>query len=307
MFLDGGLRLLRLEPRSGRLLSETILDDKIAGSEKDLQSYVSWLNMPVALPDILSSDGRQVYMRSQPFGLDGRRRKLEPIPSRQDANAGTPPPVHHPENAHLFSPTGFLDDTWWHRTYWLHGSNFYSGWCGYYTAGKTAPAGRILTFDESTVYGFGRKPQYYRWTTPIEHHLFAAVKLSEKSNQPADNTKRPKGYKVNHRWTRELPLMVRAMVLAGKTLFVAGPADLVDEERAFQQIGDPKARQEVAEQAVAMAGKRGGLLWAVSTAGGEKLAEHPLDTLPVFDGMAAADGRLYVSAVDGMVLCFRPQ
>ena len=54
MFLDGGLRLLRLEPKTGRLLSETILDEHDATTGKDLQDYVSWLNMPVALPDILS-------------------------------------------------------------------------------------------------------------------------------------------------------------------------------------------------------------------------------------------------------------
>ena len=46
-----------------------------------------------------------------------------------------------------------------------------------------------------------------------------------------------------------------------------------------------------------------GLLLAVSASGGGKTAEYALDTVPVWDGMAAAYGRLYLSTVDGEVLC----
>jgi hypothetical protein len=53
-----------------------------------------------------------------------------------------------------------------------------------------------------------------------------------------------------------------------------------------------------------MAGEKGSLLWAVSAKDGEKLAENSLDALPVFDGMVAAGGRLYMATTDGAVLCF---
>ena len=66
----------------------------------------------------------------------------------------------------------------------MYGSTFISGWCGYFKSGQTAPAGRILVFDEKNVYGFGRKPQYYRWTTPIEHQLFSAERISPGSDDP---------------------------------------------------------------------------------------------------------------------------
>ena len=86
---------------------------------------------------------------------------------------------------HLYSSVGFLDDTWWHRTYWMYGSRFVSGWCGYFRAGKAAPSGKILVFDDDRVYGFGRKPKFYRWTVPIEHQLFAASKtLPPESRSP---------------------------------------------------------------------------------------------------------------------------
>jgi outer membrane protein assembly factor BamB len=300
MFLDGGLRLLRLDPLTGRLLSETVLDDRDPAGDRDLQAYVSWLNMPTALPDVLSSDGRRVYMRSQPFDLDGKRLPLEPMPRGEDADRGAPPATQRAEHAHLFSPTGFLDDTWWHRTYWMYGSTFVSGWCGYFLAGKAAPAGRILVFDDARVYGFGRKPKYYRWTTPIEHHLFAADKLAP----PSDDAQSAKQFAVAHHWTRDVPLLARAMVLADGTLFLAGPVDMVDEEQALRGIKDPEVRRALADQAIALEGKKGGLLWAVSAADGEKLAEHDLDAPPVFDGMAAASGRLYLATQDGAVRCF---
>ena len=33
---------------------------------------------------------------------------------------------------HLFSATGFLDDTWWHRTYWQYGVWFRGGFGGFF-------------------------------------------------------------------------------------------------------------------------------------------------------------------------------
>jgi hypothetical protein len=93
------------------------------------------------------------------------------------------------------------------------------------------------------------------------------------------------------------------MVLADGTLFVAGPADLVDEEATFRQINDPQARQALMEQAGALEGKRGAVLWAVSAADGEQLAELRLEAPPVFDGLAAAGGRLYLVGQDGTVVC----
>ena len=36
---------------------------------------------------------------------------------------------------------------------------------------------------------------------------------------------------------------------------------------------------------------------------GEKLAEYKLEHLPVFDGMAAAEGSLFILLQDGSVVC----
>ena len=51
-----------------------------------------------------------------------------------------------------------------HRSYWVYGAGFDEGAGGWPNAGRVVPAGRILCFDEKTVYGYGRKAKYRRWT-----------------------------------------------------------------------------------------------------------------------------------------------
>ena len=306
MFLDGGLRLLRLDPATGRKLSETVMDEQDPETQANLQTHIKGLNMPVALPDILSSDGRYVYMRTLPFDLEGNRKVVGYAEVKNQQG----------DDLHLFSPTGLLDDTLWHRTYWLYGRAFASGAGGYYQAGRLVPAGRILAFDKDTVYGYGRRWQYYRWTTPLEFHLFATPKQPELVRMGVEAPKKkgpdgkPKGNmgqtpvtRFGYTWSDDLAIQATAMALADQTLFVAGPPDVIDEERAARSLNDPETKQKLAEQEAALEGKLGSALVAVSAADGQKLAGYRLDSAPVFDGLAAANGRLYLSMLDGQILC----
>ena len=84
-----------------------------------------------------------------------------------------------------------------------------------------------------------------------------------------------------------MPVRIVAMVVAGQTLFVAGSPDTVPPD-------DPWA---------AFDGRKGGVLWAVAAADGKKLAEHKLADPPVFDGMAAAGGRIYIATRNGRLVC----
>jgi outer membrane protein assembly factor BamB len=336
MFLDGGLRMIQLDAATGRLLAEKVLDAHVAETDKDLQAYTQKLNLPVALPDVLSCDANHVYMRSQRFDLAGNR---EDVASRAPWEQFGP-------GAHLFSPTGFLDGDYWHRSYWVFGRTFPAGWDCYYLAGKYATSGKILAFDGQSVYGFGRKAQYYRWTTPMEFELFAeirgvarpgdeetdraaarakAAKAGEaakdgkdgkaaKATAPVSKTSAPTDRRGNpapgamegRRWARDLPILVRAMVLADKTLFVAGLPDLVDEERALANRDDPEIQAALAQQNAAWQGKRGASLMAVAAADGKELAEYKLESPPVWDGLSAANGRLYLATQDGKVICLAP-
>jgi outer membrane protein assembly factor BamB len=526
-YLDGGLRMFCLNMHSGELFSESIIDEKDPETGENLQARLKVLNMPVGLPDVLSSDGKYIYMRSQRFGLDGKREAIGPHSAQPNVQGA----VQKGAGPHLFAPMGFLDDTYFHRSYWVYGRSFAGGHGGYYQAGKYAPSGRLLVHDDENVYGFGRKPQYYRWTTTIEHQLFAASKtppaqaretgdgasertarrrgggvqmirfekteslnpagkaivvsawvnsespngvilarggptigyaLVVKDGKPqwlvrtseeklstvegkdrivgewthlvavltsekkmrlyvngklagsgaapalingdpvqsleiggddlgavgsyrsphsfigtidevrifhgdmttdevvalADPTSKPKiataviicsftdgdatdasgnknhgkldgvrktqgkfgiamrfrgsssprsaGSFVQHHWTADVPLLVRAMVKAGDKLVIAGPPDLIDEEETFSRLTarDDKVQKVLADQNAALEGAQGAILRVVSAKDGRNLAEYKLKSLPVWDSMAVAGGRLFFSTADGSVLAY---
>ena len=276
--------------------------------------------MPVALPDILSSDGRYVYMRSQRFDLRGKREQIAPIDAKEQTGEG----------AHLFCTIGFLDNSWFHRSYWMYGKSVSSGWGGWFRAGRYAPSGRIMVYDESSVYGFGRKPEYMCQSSVLEYQLYAASKeisadsikrviAAEKSmnatskkrnSHAADRGVRQKfpladrsaaGYK----WRQEdPPIHVRAMLMANDKLFIAGPKDVVDEEQAFYNPNNEEILEKLDQQTASIEGQTSALLLVISAIDGSKLAEYELDCPPVFDGMAAANGRLYFSTIDGNVVCY---
>jgi hypothetical protein len=62
--------------------------------------------------------------------------------------------------------------------------------------------------------------------------------------------------------------------------------------------------EKMQEQAAALEGAQGAVLWAVSRKDGRVLAQQRLDFLPAFDGMIAARGRLFVTTAGGAVVCF---
>jgi hypothetical protein len=231
--------------------------------------------MPGALPDILSSNGTFIYMRHKVFDLNGKELDLR-VP-------------------HMYSPSSFLDDSWWHRTYWIIGTEMSSGYGRWPRVANTVPAGRLLAFDEANVYGFGRN-RYHIDGSHISlrntHFLIYGASQKLKVKKADEETKKRQGNipktQINYHWFQRAPLVARAMVLADKTLFLAGPAYC---------NGDDLAGLEALEQ------NSDAVLLALSVEDGSMLSEFNLDSLPVFDGMAAANGRLYISTLNGKVLC----
>ena len=318
-FLDGGMRLVRLDPKTGRKTAETFIDDRDPETGEDLQMKMKALDMPVALPDVLSCDGKQIYMRAQAFNLDGVRQGVAPI--KDDEAPG--------EGAHLFSRSGLLDDSWFFRSYWIYGKGVSSGYGSWFRPGHFAPSGRLMVFDESHVYGFDRKPEYLCNASVQEYYVYAAdrqvteegVKRVQAATSRINAASASKSASASDWATRKKfslseqnastfkwaegspPILARAMVLADKTLFVAGPPDVADEEEAFAKPDDAAVRAKLQAQVEALEGRKGGQLLAISAADGKKLAALELGAAPTFDGMAAAKGRLYLTTLDGKVLC----
>lgn len=110
---------------------------------------------------------------------------------------------------------------------------------------------------------------------------------------------------LRFKWQMDKPeIQARAIVLADKTLFVAGPPDIVDEEEAFFALNDADIVARLAEQSALLKGADGSRIWAVSAENGKRISEYKLDSLPVWDGMIAADGKLYMATMDGSISCF---
>ena len=321
VFLDGGMRLLQLNPRTGEKLSEIILNEIDPKTGKNIQFLSVSLDMPVGLSDILSSDGKYFYMRSQQFDLDGNRTFI----GVRDVTDQTG------EGAHVFSPIGFLDDSQFFRSYMMYGKSVKGGWGGWEIMAKVTPAGRLIAVDKNTVYGFSRKPEFYSESVVVDFQLYAAemagnkesiAKITAPPKQPVNAFDKglfnyagdwklrqgiPKDEQtaVQFKWKNEDPsFQARAMVVADKTMFVAGPPDIISEEDAFFALDDEAVRAKLAEQSAMLKGKGGAIMWAVNTENGKKLAEYKMESLPSWDGMIAAQGSLYLTTIDGEVICY---
>jgi len=326
-FLDGGMRFYRLDARSGKMLSVTVMNEKDPKSGRNLQKLQGgWigLTMPTALPDILTGDEKHIYMRSQPFDLKGKRTRIAPDLNVSDQSR---------PGAHLFSPVGFLDDTWMHRTYWMLGVTGVYGWRVWFDGARYAPSGRIMCFDDSKVYSFARRPEHFAQSPVIKYHLYSADRTPDPrgparvkatagdiSSKATDGRQRHEADKANWKarkrytpkqlsavkfhWRRDdAGLMVRAMVLTKNVLFIAGPPDFADEEGLWNNPDDASLKARLVKQSDAWEGKHGAVLHAVNPADGKTLAEYKLDALPVFDGMISTGGRLLIALTDGTIAC----
>ncbi|NQT86472.1 hypothetical protein HQ560_06880, partial [bacterium] len=313
MFFDGGMRLVRLNPKTGVMLSETMMDEKDPATGKNLQELIIAKYMPIANPDIFSSDGKRLYMQEQNFGLDGKRIGVAPtVPGKgkDPATAG---------GKHLFCQTGLLDDVWFHRSYWIYGSDCGEGWGAYANTRRSTPCGRLLVFDDKRIYGFRSDPLGNMLHPRTSYKLFAADKDPQPLPAPpappqpkakgkkVRKPRRPRGGGFKQYWQVDTPgLLVNAMVLGKERLFIAGPPDVADETKMLGYLPgeDDDVNKALGSQNDAWLGKQGGALWTVSLEDGKKTAACALDSVPVFDGMSAAGGRLFVSLRNGHVACY---
>jgi len=322
MFLDGGLRMLILKPETGELIYENVMDSKIPGTDKQLQDILMGKHMPVAMPDILSSDGQYVYMKSQTFTMDGKRVRVRP----------QRPDTQYDEEVHLFSPISFLDDSWHQRTYWIYGRTAGEGWAEFQFPPKRVPCGRIMCIDEENAYSYGRDPELVCNTSVSEYRLFSAGKRPQrkvgiprlegtwiKGKYPTDNPlasnsvnwkqlaqlPKEKLSALDYNWVHEEPeILAKAMVLANDRLFIAGPLDVADEKKLWGRSNESVFQKKMVEQAAWLKGKFGGIMQVFSKKDGKKLAEKKLAYLPAFDGLVAANGKLYMVTGYGSILCY---
>ena len=309
-FLDGGLPFVRLDVPTGKLEAESWIDAVDPKSGQSIQMLPEQsqkppanpdMQMPSALPDILSSDGKNIFMRVERLSEDGKR--IGTFTRKGDEDEY--------DERHIFSWGGFLDGSWLHRVYMSYGNGrirkgTYLEWFVY---GETNPDGRLLVMDADKVYSYGLKPKFHTWSSTFQDfHLFSVNKEIE-TEKISGQTIFGKPYgraptrKLRYNWTLDVPFYVRAMVKAGDNLFLCGPEDIIDEVDVTKRYPAQDVLEKLRRQDSILDGNEGSHFWVVRAGDGEVLKKLHLPSLPAWDGMAAANGRLYMTTVDGIVVC----
>jgi outer membrane protein assembly factor BamB/SAM-dependent methyltransferase len=299
-FLDGGMLVYGLDAKSGKVLYTHHLDGPHPDIRKDVGRPFA---MEGALPDLLVSDGKDLYMQRIKFDA-----KLNRIPVTRESPLGE---LGMGVN-HLAATGGFLDDSGYDRIYWMYSKR----WPGFNMAQHSPKAGQLVVFDDTTTYAVKYFYRRHEWSPMFipggqGYLLFA----DDNDNEPEfiERGKKtldwlPKGASTDRyrrggrgtdkgtgfirrkpeKWQTLIPLRIRAMVLAGDRIFAAGTPDVLDPK-------DPLAAFE---------GRAGASLQVFSARDGSRIKSYKLKSEPAFDGLSAAGGKLYLVTNDGKLICF---
>ena len=338
-YLDGGIRVFGLDPKTGKVVHEAALDTW-ARTRKDAvgKPFVPAYHMEGSHSDVLVSEGGYIYMgqykldaklveQEAPYIMPGPDDRTTAMDISKEPYTASDPDMaregyekyrsfhRYMERAHteltrkykatygglsmgdratglhVSATAGFLDDSWFNRTYWMYAPV----WPGFYHAHRGAKTGNLLVVGPKRTYAVQAYPTRNRQSPLFEPAAKGYLLIADKNEtQPVLDYKtrgatKGLGYTrmVPPVWHQWVPVRIRAMVLAGERLFVAGPPDVVDPD-------DPMA---------AFDGRKGAVLRVHSAADGRMLSEQKLDSPPVFDGLIAAGGRLYLSMTNGRLLC----
>jgi len=296
-FLDGGIFVYALDPRSGKVVHQKQMHGPYGENGFPIQNrqVVKGMSIEGFKGDIFIADDQLLYLRHQAFKPDLTPVKLQDV---------TQP--------HLIPSHGFLQAIPQHRSFWtidtmlrydiptglggIHGDILVMDGLRFYEVRGYRP-GRTVSFDPRpngyTLYAGTRGEEAKAATAAAvaAAKKAAALKNKGRKGRARRRYRGPTNVAPSLKlWSSSIPLTGRAMALADDVLFVAGTPVVFPE-------GD---------LAKAYEGRMGGILWAASASAGEKLAQYTLDAPPAWDGLAAANGRLFLSLADGRVICMGP-
>jgi outer membrane protein assembly factor BamB len=265
-FVDGGMVLFGLDPETGRVRHRRHL-------------YGPY-----------GDDGFPIRMTREEvggngFGIRGNKADVlladeQHVYLRHAAFTPDLAPVKHTQlkEPHLIATPGFVQPVPHHRSFWTVNTRLLYD----IPTGMGPTYGDILVKDGARFYEVrGYQPSRHSYFDPrVAGYTLFAGEIGAKGAGPHQT--------VNQRWKADIPLTGKAMVLAGEVLFVAGtpvtfPKD--DLSKAYD-------------------GRMGGVLWAASAEDGTKRAEYQLDAPPIWDSLAAVQGKLFLCTTDGQLRCF---
>jgi outer membrane protein assembly factor BamB len=332
-YLDGGLFLYAVDVGTGevrhraQLNTATNLREERAGRE-----FVASYHIEGAHSDVLVAQGGFIYLNQMKFSPD---LKLQPakyltkeeITARPSMNLDNQDYVNEDifrvnwrgeqmstydklagilvdENQnvgerdlglHLFTTSGFLDTTFFNRTFWMYSKT----WTGFNHSNLAPKSGQLVVIGPKDTYALKAYTSRYTLSPKLDPQTKGYLLIADDNdNEPTMDPRawgKDKGMGFSRgappEWHRWLPVRVLAMVLGGETLVVCGPPDVLKD-------GDPMAAFE---------GRMGSELWTLSAADGKTIAKQKLDEMPIFDGMIVADNQLYLCTADGEVVCMEAE
>ncbi len=309
-YLDGGIRLYGLEPATGRILHRGLLEGphRAVDGPRDYAFYTLGANA-----DVLVAQDGFIYMRQKKLTPELKEIEVPVLSSKGAQDVGL----------HVFSTASLLDGSWYNRAFWMYSQR----WPGFQLANQAPKSGQLLVFDPERTYAlrvFYRRNVHSLMFYPARegYLLFADLNTNEPQIVGEPGARKPLewlpqsdfsrargdewrkldsvafgqdkmiGYTRAEPplWTRWVPVRVRGMVKAADRLYASGPPDVLDPN-------DPYAAFE---------SRKGARLVVLSAEDGSLESQQmELPAPPVFDGMIAAGGRLFLALEDGTVLCMK--
>ncbi|MDP6635777.1 MAG: PQQ-binding-like beta-propeller repeat protein [Phycisphaerae bacterium] len=252
-YLDGGIIVGALDPKTGKVARRDTIYSPNAKTGK-MTPETSQNKIPGLLNDILHTDGSSVFIRQM--------------------NVSSP---QAKSKTHLYSTGGYLDASWFNRTFWKFGRAQSSGLM---VLGEDVVYAMELYSSRSRETVFKPASKAYRLVCyPTKAPARPAKTKVVKSKRPKSK-RRAKGTRAI--WTQRLDIRVTALIRAGDKLFVAGWPDVID----------PKDNSK-------------GVLAVFATDDGRKLAEYKLPAPSVWDGLAASGGKLCAALTNGDIISFK--
>ncbi len=329
-FLDGGLSLYAVDIGTGKIKHQTRVNT-LSDTRDDLRKpgdFVPAYHIEGGNSDLIVAEGGFVYINQMKFSpeltLQPTRYPTKEQATKPSLNLDNKSYVNedifkvrwksttydnydklagilvneatgvgnHDMGAHLMTTSGFLDDTFFNRTFWMHAPT----WPGFNHANLAPKSGQLVVIGDTLTYALKAYTSRYPLSPSYDPEQKGYLLIADRNeNDPVLDPRawaKDKGMGFSRAappvWHHWLPVRVKAMVLAGDTIFVCGPPDKV-------KASDPLAAFE---------GRMGGEIWALNAATGEVLNKLKTTDVPAFDAMIAAENRLFMCTPAGKILTF---
>jgi outer membrane protein assembly factor BamB len=312
--LDGGLRLVALDPATGEVKHHHVFDgprptreqlreavvSEPRGAEMSPElaatirnQYATGYSIPGGNADLLVGDGRDIYLTQNRFSAD-----LQPIPLKRAGMIGIVPMG----GMHMMAQHGFADDSMFHRGFQLYDDHWTTKAGAH---GSSARGGTVVAVGKAHAYASKHyKLDWYPQHVSGEGDRIVCDPFTTK-NERADRLSKELGKELGFynnasgfvrtkkpRWDITLPIIVRSLLVApndaaGELVLAAGIVE-GDNKEDWARAGQLQSQAK---------------LFVLDGTDGRTLAEYDLPACPVFDGMSAAEGCLLIPLTDGQLTC----